>query len=160
VETKCAVFVVGHENWGKSQTLRALIDLCNGQGKRVTINGTEFLLRIMSNDDQPAPYHTFMKSTRRPYFIAAFCPKFTKLQNYDHPRKPIDRTLQDLQRRGYRLFFWVIRHKWNDLEKVITSKEVSELRRYGTVEIFVGQDVKAERRASHLRSFVAKAVLG
>jgi hypothetical protein len=114
---------------------------------------------MMSNDDWPESYHDFMNSTRRPYLIAALCPKFKKLRRDDDPRKEIDATLQALQERGYRLYFWVIERKWGDQASVVGRDELSELRRYGTVEVFAGQDVESDQRARRFRSFVSDVVL-
>jgi hypothetical protein len=159
VPTRRLAFVVGHENWGKSETLRALIDISDGHGRKVTIDGSEFLVRRMSNDDKPRSYRNFMNSISRPYAIAALCPKFKKLQNYDDPMKVIDAVLQSLRERGYGLFFWVIEHKWREPARVIGREELAELRQYGTVGMFQGRDVEAGERARRLRSFVSNVVL-
>jgi hypothetical protein len=45
------VFVVGHERWGKSKTLRSLTN-GNIHRRRIIISGTEFYVRRMSNDDK------------------------------------------------------------------------------------------------------------
>lgn len=159
MQNRRAVFVVGHEHWGKTRTLRALMRIGVGEGRRVTIGDQEFLVRTTSNDDRPKRYREFMASTEWFYLVAALCPKFKKLTNFDNPRKEVDETLQCLQQRGYRLFFWVIEHKWSDPSLVVEPDELSELRRYGTVEIFAGQRVEAEQRAGEFRDFVMNVVL-
>ncbi|MDZ7817093.1 MAG: hypothetical protein U5K55_00130 [Aliarcobacter sp.] len=54
------VFVVGHENWGKSKTLKSLT---NGSRyiKNYSINNINwFIRRNLSNDDYPDKYYDFM----------------------------------------------------------------------------------------------------
>jgi hypothetical protein len=155
---KLAVFVVGHEHWGKSFTLRALEGICDHRGRCVTIREVEFLVRKMSNDDQPKGYITFMDSISRPHVIAALCPKFKKLRNYNNPSKVVDGVLRGLRERGYRLLFWVIEHKWGAPSEVVSREEMSELRNYGTVEVFGGVGVHGEERAREFRRFVASII--
>lgn len=159
MQSKRAAFVVGHEHWGKTRTLRALMQICAGEGRRVTIGDQEFFVRATSNDDRPKHYREFMTSTEWSYLVAALCPKFKKLSNFDNPRKEADEVLQGLQQRGYRLFFWVIEHKWSAPSRVVEPNEINELRRYGTVEIFAGQRVEAEQRAREFRDFVMNVAL-
>ena len=69
---------MGHANWGKSKTLKALTKE-SVRVKKTTISNVEFFIRRMSNDDQPEGYVEFMKSlnpSTRPYVIAALCPQF------------------------------------------------------------------------------------
>lgn len=145
---KLAVFVVGHENWGKSYTLRALKGICDRQvrHRRVAIKGMQFLVRTTSNDDVPRRYAAFINALRSPHVIAALCPKFKKLSRRDNPRKFADRLLRRLQEKGYSLFFWVIRYKWAD-RAAIQHQEISELRKYasrtgGRVRVFAEQESK------------------
>jgi hypothetical protein len=155
---KRIAFVVGHENWGKSRTLSGLKEICESRGRRLIIRDTEFLVRSMSNDDKPDSYIDFMNSTSRPAIIAALCPKFKKLKNYEDSRKSIDETLQFLRQRGYHLFFWVIEHQWAGTGR-ITQEEIEELRRNGVVEVFEGRNVESKSRARRFRAFVSDVVL-
>jgi hypothetical protein len=160
MKEKVAVFVVGHEHWGKSRTLRELDQICDRQGRRITISSVEFFVRKTSNDDYPKRYQDFIGSISRPRFIAALCPKFRKLKHYgEDPQKVIDGTLQELRRRGYRLFFWVIEHKWNSPTEVVTHDEISELRNYGTVEVLTTVGMEAGQRARRFRRFLINVVL-
>ena len=70
---KRIAFIVGHESWGKSETL--------GQSRT--------FVRGMSNDDRPTSFIYFMDTTKRPAIIAALCPKFEAL-NDDSLNKTID----------------------------------------------------------------------
>src|SRR6266478_2533605 len=64
---RLVAFVVGHEKWGKTYTLRAL---CGPTARRVTIGGIEFLVRRSSNDDittqKPNGYIKFINSLSAP----------------------------------------------------------------------------------------------
>jgi len=100
------VFVVGYENWGKSETLRALTE-GNSHRRRITINEEGFYIRRMSNDDKPDEYVVFMKSldpSERSYLIAALCPNFERTNAHTAT------ILKSLRKKKYDLFFWVIEH--------------------------------------------------
>jgi hypothetical protein len=148
-------FVVGHEKWGKTFTLRAL---CGRTAKRVTIGEVEFFVRRSSNDDiqprQPDKYIKFIHSLSAPFVIAALCPKFKKISKSNLRQKFADDLLKTLQRKGYRLFFWVIKYQWGRPHKYILPKEISKLRKYGRVRVYEGVDVKDRVRAKKFRSFV------
>jgi hypothetical protein len=150
---KICVFVVGHEDWGKSRTLRALTN-GNTYQRRITINEEEFYIRRMSNDDQPDSYVLFMKSldpSRYPYLIAALCPNFERKDAHTAS------ILRTLKQKGYELFFWVIKHQYGTSE-VVTADQLSQLRGFGRVEVFQ-EVVEASARSRHFREFVSNAVL-
>jgi hypothetical protein len=66
-----AFFVVGHSNWGKSSTLKALA--APPQVRKVVVGGRTFFIRRMSNDDRPNDWVAFIKGLRpadRPYVHA------------------------------------------------------------------------------------------
>src|SRR6267378_4395086 len=155
---KLVAFVVGHEKWGKSYTLRALHAICGEGANRVAIGRTEFFVRRSSNDDikrkKPDSYTNFMHSVSSPYVIAALCPKFKKLRNYDHPKKVADGILRGLKRKGYRLVFWVIKYRWGKSDRYICREEISELRKYGRVRVFERIDARDRARAKSFRAFV------
>jgi hypothetical protein len=145
-------FVVGHKQWGKSQTLSSLTN-DNFRLRRTTIAGVEFFIRRMSNDDQPKGYIKFMKSldpALRPYLIAALCPQF------DDPEAATNSVLTTLAER-YQLFFWVIEHQYGTTE-VVSAKEIQGLRNFGTVEVF-SPTVEAPVRAKKFKQFVSNVVL-
>jgi hypothetical protein len=61
---RLVAFVVGHEKWGKTFTLRAL---CGHAAKRVTIGGVEFFVRRSSNDDiRPRDADKYIKFGAQP----------------------------------------------------------------------------------------------
>jgi hypothetical protein len=157
VPKKLVAFVVGHERWGKSLTLRALERLCGHQGRQVTISDVEFFVRKMSNDDKPDSYINFVSTISRPHVIAALCPKFKKFGNCDDPRKLADAILRRFKGKGYSLFFWVIEHKWDSTD-VVNGDEIRELRNYGTVKVFRRAGVVKRERAREFRAFISNAI--
>jgi hypothetical protein len=162
MQQKRVAFVVGHSHWGKSRTLRALTD-GNPHQRRITINGVEFYVRHMSNDDDPQGYVHFMNgldpnATRN--LIAPLCPKFRRLKNFNNPLKVADPMLQGLQGKGYQLFFWVIKHKWGNPALLVAQDEISELQGHGSVQVFTQADAEDSLRATQFRAFVTDVVLG
>jgi len=147
-------FVVGHAHWGKSQTLRALTSGAF-RLRRTTIDGIEFFIRRMSNDDQPAGYIEFMKTidpTFRPHLIAALCPQFDDLA------AATSTILTTVRANGYQLFFWVIEHQYGTTE-VVSEKEIQQLRGFGKVEVF-SLSAEATARARSFKQFISNVVLG
>jgi hypothetical protein len=145
-------FVVGHSNWGKSKTLTALTN-GNHHLRKTTIAGDEFFIRRMSNDDQTEGYIKFMMSLDpaiRPYLIAALCPQFDDLTIGTHA------ILSTLHGNGYGLFFWVIEHQYKT-DRVVTAKEITLLRGFGTVEVFT-KKAEASVRSKGFKEFVKNVV--
>jgi hypothetical protein len=147
------VFVVGHERWGKSHTLRFLT---NGEWHRryVQIKDTEFYIRRMSNDDKPESYVKFMEALspqKRAFLIAALCP------NFDRASAKTASILKSLKAKGYKLFFWVIQNQYGTNKKV-KPEEISKLGAYGAVEVF-SKSAEAKQRAGALRSYIETNVI-
>ena len=137
-----AFFVVGHSNWGKSQTLRALAG--PHQVRRWSVKGRDFFVRRMSNDDLSDKWMKFIKQldpARRSHVIAALCPKTDALDLLG--------TLKD----KYNLFFWVLRHSYEGYG-AISAQEEDALRALGTVVVFDQKHAPAEQRAKALKEFV------
>src|SRR5258706_1701124 len=132
------VFVVGHRRWGKSTTLTAL---AKGMRRYISLDGTDFFIRRMSNDDRPYEFYAEMKRVKpvdTPSLIVAFCPT---MKEDSRARQCLER----LRRKGYRLFFWVMRRQQKPGTKgSIKVEETKLLAQYGEVEIF-------ERRAGKRR---------
>jgi hypothetical protein len=146
------VFVVGYSNWGKSRTLRSLTN-GNSHQKLILIQGTEFFIRRMSNDDKPKDFYAFIDCVDpadKPQLIVAFCPEF-------HERR-VQQSLETLQQKRYRLFFWVLRHQYGT-QQIVRPDEITELRRYGRVEIFDDGQAEDTARARALRAFIETIVL-
>ena len=147
------VFVVGHSNWGKSETLRALTSGSYRQ-RRITINSLELFIRRSSNDDDPETFIKLMKSidpVRWPYVIAALCP------NFDVKARKTQLVLELLQSKGYKFFFWVIKHKYGT-DTAIASEEIARLRAFGKVEV-VTETVEASKRAREFKNYIAGVAL-
>jgi hypothetical protein len=146
------VFVVGHGRWGKSKTLSAL---AGGMRRYISLAGVEFFIRRMSNDDRPPDFYAEMHRVRAvetPSLIVAFCPTMK-----EDPRAR--RCLKSLQRKGYRLFFWVLRRQQKPgTNGSIEHGEIRSLKKYGQVKVFEGQ-VPKSRRAKALRRFICDTVL-
>jgi hypothetical protein len=143
------VFVVGHSNWGKSKTLRALTN-DNYRVHRTTISGVEYFVRRMSNDDLPESFIKWMTTVQPekwPDILAALCPDF------DDPEKETADVLQALKDKGYRLFFWVL-HKKFGANEFVQSSEISRLRTFGKVEV-VNDEWEASVRGRKFKAFIA-----
>ncbi len=111
--------------------------------RRVTIGGREFWIRRMSNDDLPREWANAVQGLdpgRRPYVILTVCPK------------PDGLAVLETLRRGYDLFFWILRRCYSD-ERVVTAEEVQALRAVGEVEVFESKEDDVARAAA-LRQFI------
>jgi hypothetical protein len=117
------------------------------------VGGVEFFIRRMSNDDRPDEFYDFMadaETFRRPELIAAFCPKF------EDPRA--GQCLHNLRRKGYRLFFWVLRRAYRDV-RIITPSEIGTLEEAGRVAVYDARNAEDHERARALRLFIEGVVL-
>lgn len=142
------VFVVGHSDWGKSKTLRALTN-DNYRVRRTTISGVEYFVRRMSNDDLPESFVDWMTTVnpeRWPNILAALCPDF------ETSEKKTAAVLQVLQNKGYKLFFWVL-HKKFGVNEFIQSSEIARLRTFGKVEV-VKDEWEASVRGRKFKAFI------
>jgi len=144
-------FVVGHSNWGKSKTLRALTNE-DYRVRRTTISGVEYFIRRMSNDDLPDSFiewMTMVNPKKWPNILATLCPDF------EDPDKGTVAVLQALQDKGYKLFFWVLSKKFgtNDF---IQAHEISRLRAFGKVEV-IKDEWEASVRGKKFKAFVISA---
>lgn len=134
-----AFFVVGHENWGKSRTLKALTG--HHQVRWHAIDERLFFIRRMSNDDYPRDWAAAVRSldvSANPFVIFTVCPK-----------AEAKKSLRELGRK-YDLFFWVIRLRQNGGGEV-TKDQVRMLKSLGTVEVFEGCAQPRVRATAFLR---------
>lgn len=141
-----AFVVVGHKNWGKSLTLKALTK-GNHHERSININGTKLAVRRVSNDDIPLSFLDFVNNldpNKKPNVILTLCPD-----------SEIDATIKilDALSEKYRLFFWVIENQYGN-GRQITSAEIKGLRRYGDVEVFCEKGAESTRRSQRFRHFV------
>jgi hypothetical protein len=149
MNNKKVVFVVGHENWGKSKTLKALTD-DSRYIKNYKLGAHEWFIRRMSNDDQPDGYYEFMDKLTKSYLIAAFCP------NFDEERYEITvDLLNELKNKGYELYFWVLKIQFTTgLE--MSADYIEKLKNFGNVEVY-SKKSEASIRSSELRKFIEKS---
>jgi hypothetical protein len=137
-----AFFVVGRQDFGKSGTLSALT---GGLHKTTLIAGRKFLIKRMSNDDKPKGWKEFIKARNpdnTPYVIVATCPKEDAV--------PL---LLEMRRRGFELFFWIIRHRSDNNGDSLTPEEEALFRDIGTVA-FCERRAERPERAAQFRQFV------
>lgn len=140
--THQAFFVVGHSNWGKSQTLRALT--LRHQVRYWSVGHRNFFIRRMSNDDYLDRWADFVQQLDPksvPYVIIALCPNEDAI-----------RVLERLKGK-YDLYFWVIRHSYGDA-RMISSKEEQALRALGAVQVLEERHDSAGRADAFMK-FVA-----
>jgi hypothetical protein len=136
-----AFLVVGHSQWGKSKTLWALTNDHRGW---VTLDGKQFFVRLMSNNDVPDSYDKFINSlnpTKKPLVIAAYCPEKSPY--------PLITTLA----KKYNVLIWILEHNYADTAS-ITSTEIQNLRQFGNVECYSLRRSEAVARASALVQFI------
>lgn len=142
------IFVVGHSNWGKSQTLKLLTNGTH-RVRRTEIADVEYFIRRMSNDDQPEGFIKRMTTIHPdlwPHILATLCPDF------DDPKKATATVLQALRDKGYELFFWVLAQQYGTGAR-IQSSELARLRSFGKVEVFA-ETAEANVRAKKFKAYV------
>lgn len=150
-----AFAVVGHKQWGKSETLKALSS-GNAHARRQVIKSREFFIRHMSNDDYPRSFYALINSldpARWPYVIAAMCPTFVDKKQ----RAVLIETLRSFKKR-YELFFFVLRTDYHRHKRRISDDEIRNLERFGTVRVFTDANAGPEKRARALRRFIGKFI--
>ena len=146
-------FVTGHESWGKSKTL---FYLAGNSTRRawIEINELDVFVKHMSNDDWPQSYIDFMSElnpARKPFIVAALCPDF------ENPTKGTRKTLESLAKRGYKLFFWVMRYQYStDYE--MNLSDIEKLRPFGEVSVY-NEKEEAKERAKEFYQFILKRSL-
>ncbi|MFH1719883.1 MAG: hypothetical protein ABIF19_21225 [Planctomycetota bacterium] len=143
-----AFFVVGHSNWGKSKTLRALT---NGSGERyINIKKARFFIRRTSNDDEWKKFDKFLKEldpSRKPYVIVALCPKF------DGRSRNIEEMLRQLKKK-YKLFFFVLVHQWHEKgNRKISDGEIKKLERFREVKLYTANNNRDNADVTRAREF-------
>lgn len=139
-----AFLVVGHKQWGKSRTLKALTD-DNHQARGVSIANHRLFIRRMSNDDKPNDFRKLVRTlrpSRHEFVILAFCPVFDD---------DADEILSDLKER-YDLHSFVLKHSY-DGGRHISDDEIAALRGFGKIEV-LDRQVEATDRADALRAFI------
>jgi len=148
-----AFFVVGHSNWGKSKTLRALMK--ENRKRCIIIKKVEFFVRSMSNDDVPDSFIKFLKKlhpNRKPYVIATLCPKFDKRST--NTKKPSTEEMLRSLRKRYELFFFVLVHQWHGKGNGrIRDDETKKLRKFGDVKLYLTNNNRDNADVTKAREF-------
>jgi hypothetical protein len=147
-----AFVLVGHKNWGKSRTLKALAD-GSSHLHTLTVKSHNFFIRRMSNDDVPEKlpnrFTDFVENLDAdscPYLIITLCPDFT---NSLPKTKAV---LKELVKK-YRLFFFVLRFKYG-CDKEISDAEIEGLKQFGEVKVFPTKGADDKVRAKVFRTFI------
>jgi hypothetical protein len=141
-----AFLVVGHENFGKSRTLDALVK--GSRRRRASISGRDLFIRSMSNDDRPKSFHRWVGSISpedKPYVVIAVCPRHRDLR--------LNATLRKLKR-SYTIVSFVLRRAY-ERDGTISAREIAWLRRFGRVTVFK-QRAEAPQRAGALRALIRR----
>jgi hypothetical protein len=146
-----AFLVVGHKNWGKSATLKALTDDCRYY-RSWSVGDVEFFVRRMSNDDKPKDFLdlvTGLDPAITPNVIATLCPTFN-----DKKLLPLLLQILGTLKRKYELFFFVLQHQGMRPANTIPDDEIDKLQRYGTVKVFHPQGAAPKKIARAFEAYV------
>ncbi len=150
MNTKRAFLLIGHSNWGKSETLFRLTG--NSRQKRnIIISKMELHVKRSSNDDNSTKLLDFVKNKNHLLQIIAFCP------NFDNPERKSKEILEVLKVKGYQISFFVLKYKFNSQDIMITDSEIEELKNYGNCEIY-NESEEAEIRAEKFKTFIIKTL--
>ena len=141
-----AFLVVGHSNWGKSFTLRAL---SGGTTKKwIRIRGQRVFIRYMSNDDVPGSFHRSVRGldpAKKHYICIAFCPRVSDA--------PTAKTIRALRSR-YDIVSFVMAQAYNG-EKRLKPHEIGALKWLGDTRV-LWERRSAPARARALRALIER----
>jgi len=142
-----AFILVGHADWGKSLTLK---EFTNGvrQYRWWKIKNKWIYIKRMSNDDDSKGLYNYikkMKPDEHENIVLTLCP------NFEVKNRKTEDILQQLNK-NYEMFFFVLKYNY-DASAQIKDSEVSELKKYGTVEILSKPEDK-KVRAKQFKQFV------
>jgi len=144
---KKAFLLVGHESFGKSQTLLCLTG--SRHSKYTSIDGVRFKAKHMSNDDIKRGLLVYVEKiieTRvRNDLIFCFCPNF---RDYDRCSFEILNTV----RQEYKIYFFVLMKRYGE-QVYVTPEELSVLEQYGDVLPYNVSE-EATDRAEAFRTYI------
>ena len=147
-----AFFVVGHADWGKSETLRYLVG--NSRHRSwITWENFRLFVRHMSNDDQPETFYSFLNDvdpTWKPWIVLPMCPNSPT----EEPR--LHQSLRSLTTKGYTLIFWVLIHQFNS-DAAITQAEMKPFEKIGRI-IPYEERTDAMQRAAQLKTDILRVL--
>ncbi len=151
---KKAFILVGHSNWGKSETLARLTK--EDRYKRHIIlddiapHLTAYVRRC-SNDDNPVSLTNFATGLglriRQDYLIMTLCPNF-------RDKVSTEVILKSLSSR-YKLYFFILKKKYSG-DGEIEGEEIMQLEKYGTY--ILEQNLESEKRAKAFQNFIRENV--
>jgi hypothetical protein len=147
-------FYVGHENWGKSETLYHLVGRSRHKAW-IEIDNISIFVRHMSNDDLPESFIDFIDKVNadsKPSVVAALCPNFV------NPAAKTESLLRTLKRKSYELYFWIMLHQYGT-SNMITSAEIDRLRESGVVTIYRDKS-EAGERAKAFKTYLSNIFKG
>ena len=142
-----AFILVGHSNWGKSATLKAM----TGGKPHIhyhQIADKKFFIRRMSNDDFPEEFRDFCESLdpdTKEYLLTTLCPDF------DNQFKYTANSLIILKEK-YDLSFFVLKHKYGS-DRCVTDQEMNSLEDYGPVYVY-DKKSEAKDRAEAFKAYI------
>ncbi|OHD54880.1 MAG: hypothetical protein A2Y33_16020 [Spirochaetes bacterium GWF1_51_8] len=155
-----AFILVGHSDWGKSETLYSLTD--NSRHSYYYLEDHCFITQRMSNDDESEWYSLYNSLERKIKknwnsnpLLFALCP------NFSEGAKNTINILELLKQNKYKMYFFVLQKKYtNNFRKdslLVSPQEVQILMEYGEVEVFSEMKESFER-AKAFESFIKKKI--
>ena len=144
-----AFLVIGHANWGKSKTLKALTE-GNVHIKHKMFKEKIFFIRRMSNDDLSEKYKIFTLALDQKYdenIIVSFCP------NIDNRIKDTIFILKNLESK-YELHSFILKHQYGS-NSIISSDEIDLVNTYSKdILIYTKVNAESEERAQALKKYI------
>jgi hypothetical protein len=144
-----AFFVVSARRLGKSQTLMALTGGITA--RRFTIEGTRFVVRRMSNDEDDEGFFDLLDNTypdSAPHVILAMCPTFN-----DGRRRELLMAALNAFGQRYEMFFFVLGRQETHPGKLLPKHQIEPLKALGALQVF-NRSVEGESRARAFKKFI------
>lgn len=142
------VFLVGHENFGKSKTLKALTSGVV-QYRYWKLGDIQYQIRRMSNDDLTDQWKEYIDSfiaSKGSDLIIAMCPDF-------RTREKATKSYLTKLSKNYRLRFFVLKYAYGRSE-MVKDEEIEQLREFGEVKLYEKKNTEASTRAKEFKAFV------
>ena len=149
---KSKVFIiVGHSNWGKSETLAKLTSE-NRRLRHILLFGQNFFVRRMSNDDDAKSLFNFTERVDKiweNFLIMTLCPNFG-----DEMRQDTLKILNNLQKEFDEILFFILRHSFSDA-RIITQLEIDQLKEFSNnFFILESEHIESNLRAEQFQLFI------
>ena len=150
-----AFIVVGHKNWGKSRTLRALTG-DDPYKRKIRIKRKILHVRRMSNDDRPQSFFDMVDHAdpfEKPLLIMTLCPTVMNRKR----RFVLMQALRTLHKK-YELLFFVLRTDYYKKTRRILDDEIAVLARFGKVKMFSNTKATPKVRATALKKLIVRSI--